>query len=318
LRFSRFDVRDVRSTARGGATEWLWRAPVTCYTPSPMIREPSELGRLSPWRDTADIDETRARELANRLELRARAEDEAGAREEYLRLLDVSPGERVLDVGCGSGVVMREVARRVSPDGVAVGLDPSLSFLTIARELAEQAGLASVIELCRGDCRALPFPDCSFDAVLAATVLAHVPNAEKAIVEMIRVTRVGGRVGVFDFDADSVLISHPDRALTRRIVVAAADHASVNGWLIRQLPGLFADLGLENVRARAFMPLERTPGSFYARFAERAGEVAAAVGAITGDEHARWLDALRAEEDAGRFLGGRLHVFVWGIRRRGQ
>jgi ubiquinone/menaquinone biosynthesis C-methylase UbiE len=296
----------------------LWRAPVTCYTPSPMIREPSELGRLSPWRDTADIDETHARELANRLELRARAEDEAGAREEYLRLLDVRPGERVLDVGCGSGVVMREVARRVSPDGVTVGLDPSLSFLTIARELAAQAGLASVIELCRGDCRALPFPDYSFDAVLAATVLAHVPGAEKAIVEMIRVTRAGGRVGVFDFDADSVLISHPDRALTRRIVLAAADHASVNGSLIRQLPGLLADLGLENVRVRAFMPLERTPGSFYARFAERAGEVAAEVGAITGDEHARWLDALRAEQDAGRFLGGRLHVFVWGIRRRGQ
>jgi ubiquinone/menaquinone biosynthesis C-methylase UbiE len=280
-----------------------------------MIREPSELGRLSPWRDTADIDETRARELAGRLELRARAEDEADAREEYLRLLDVRPGEHVLDVGCGSGVVMREMARRVSPDGVTVGLDPSLSFLTVARELAEQAGLAGVVELCRGDCRALPFTDCSFDAVLAATVLAHVPGVEKAIVEMIRVTRRGGRVGIFDFDADSVMISHPDRALTRRIVTANADHASVNGWLIRQLPGLFADLGLENVRARAFMPLERTPESFYARFAERAGEVAAEVGAITGDEHAGWLDALRAEQDAGRFLGGRLHVFVWGIRR---
>jgi len=106
-----------------------------------MIREPSDLGRLSPWRDTADIDETRARELADRLELRAGAEDEAAAREEYLRLLDVRPGQRVLDVGCGSGVVMREMARRVAPDGVTVGLDPSLSFLTIARELAEQAGV---------------------------------------------------------------------------------------------------------------------------------------------------------------------------------
>lgn len=66
------------------------------------------------------------------------------------------------------------------------------------------------------------------------------------------------------------------------------------------------------------MPLERMPGSFYGGFAERAGEVAAEVGVITGDEHARWLDALRAEQDAGRFLGGRLHDFVWGIRRRGR
>ena len=278
------------------------------------MTEAIELGQLSQWRDTAGLSETKARDLAARLELRARAEDEATVRDEYLGLLGVAPGDRVLDVGCGSGVVTRTLARRVAPGGCAVGVDASSALLAVARELANEAGLSRLIELREGDCRALPFPDASFDAVLAATVLTHVPDAGRALAEMVRVTRAGGRVGVFDFDGDSFVIAHPDRELTRRIVTANADHAAVNGWLARQLLGLLADLGLVNVRARGFMPLECEPGSFYAGAAERAAEVAAQAGAITSDEWARWLEALRAELAAGRFLGGRLHIFAWGTR----
>lgn len=273
-----------------------------------------EFGRLSQWRDTGSLGEAKARELAARLELRARAEDETAAREEYLRLLGVVPGERVLDVGCGSGVVTRAIAQRVAPGGRAVGIDPSPALLTVAREYADAAGLGGLIELREGDCRNLPYPNASFDAVLAATVLAHVPDAGVALAEMVRVTRSGGRVGVFDFDGDSFVIAHPDRELTRRIVVAQSDHGAVNGGLARQLPGLLTELGLIDVRVKAFMPLEREPGSFYAGLAVRAADVAAQVGAITSDELAGWLAAFRAVLATGHFLGGRLHIFAWGTR----
>jgi ubiquinone/menaquinone biosynthesis C-methylase UbiE len=278
------------------------------------MTEAIEFGRLSLWRDTAGFSDTKARELAARLELRARAEDEAAVREEYVGLLGVTPGERVLDVGCGSGAVTRVLARRVAPGGTAVGVDASPALLAVARELAAEAGCSELIELREGDCRALPFPEASFDATVAATVLVHVPNAAQALAEMVRVTRAGGRIGVFDFDGDSLLIAHPDRALTRRIVAANADYGSVNGWLARQLPGLFTDLGLLDVRVRGFMPLERASDSFYASSTARAAEVAAQMGAITPDEWARWRDAHAAECAAGRFLGGRLHLFVWGTR----
>jgi ubiquinone/menaquinone biosynthesis C-methylase UbiE len=278
------------------------------------MTEAIEFGRLSLWRDTAGLSDIKARDLAARLELRARAEDEAAVRDEYVGLLGVTPGERVLDVGCGSGAVTRVLARRVAPGGAAVGVDASPALLAVARELAAEAGLSALIELREGDCRALPFPDASFDATVAATVLVHVPNAEQALAEMVRVTRAGGRIGVFDFDGDALLIAHPDRELTRRIVAANADYGSVNGWLARQLPGLFTDLGLLNVRVRGFMPLEREPDSFYASSTARAAEVAAQMGAITPDEWARWRGAHAAECAAGRFLGGRLHLFVWGTR----
>jgi len=151
-----------------------------------------------------------------------------------------------------------------------------------------------------------------FDAVVAATTLSHVPDPRRALAEMVRVTRPGGRVGVFDVDGDLTLFAHPDRELTRRIVLAYSDLGWVNGWLARGLPALLVELGIVNVRARGFMPLES--GGYYANRAERSAEAAATAGAITADEQARWLKALQAEIAAKRFLGGQLHLFVWGTR----
>jgi ubiquinone/menaquinone biosynthesis C-methylase UbiE len=244
------------------------------------MTEATEFGRLNQWRDTAGFSEAPARDMAARLELRARAEDETAARDQYLQLFGVAPGEHVLDVGCGSGVVTRALAQRVAPSGRVVGVDTSPALLVMARERAEEAGLSGLITLQEGDCRALPFPDATFDATLAVTVLTHVPDVARALTEMVRVTRAGGRVGIFDIDSDAFVIAHPDRELTRRIVAARADYGAVNGWLPRQLPGLLADLGLVDIRVRGFIPFERELGGFYAGSAERAAGMAAQMGSL--------------------------------------
>ena len=273
----------------------------------------TEFGRLSAWRDTENLSETKAREQAARLEHRARAEDEVSSRNAYLDLLQIQAGERVLDIGCGSGVVARDIARRVSPSGTVIGIDSSPELLKIARGYADEAGLGSVMEFRQADCRKLPFANASFDVVIAATVLAHVPEAEKALPEMVRAARAGGRVAVFDFDGDGFLIPHPDRALTRRIVASQCDNGAVNGWLVRYLPSIFTELGLKDVRTRGFMSLERGRG-FYADLARRAGENAAKAGAITTVELSRWLKELEEVVATDRFIGGRLHIFVWGSK----
>jgi len=264
------------------------------------------------WRDTATADAERARDLAARLERRAKAPDEIAARDAYLGLLDIAPGERVLDVGCGSGAVTREMARRVGTGGLAVGLDPSPALLAVARELAQEAGLGDRVAFREGDVVRLPFLDRSFDVVVCVTVLSHVPKGEAAIPELVRVLRSGGRLGVFDLDTDMTTFTHPDRALTRRIVAAASDATAVDGWLVRRLPSLFQQADLLDVRARGFLPLETDLQSFYAKMADRCAEVAVKTGVITQTESRAWLDAFHEQGAQGPIVAGRLHIFVWG------
>lgn len=279
---------------------------------APWDQNVSEYGRESMWRDTATAGPERARDLAARLERRAKAVDEVAARDAYLSLLGVAAGEHVLDVGCGSGAVTREIARRVGDRGLTVGLDPSPELLAVARELAQEAGLGYRVEFREGDALRLPFPDQSFDVVLCATVLSHVPRGEAAIPELVRVLRSGGRLGVFDLDTDMTAFTHPDRALTRRIVAAASDATAVDGWLVRRLPSLFQRAELGDVRVRGFFPLETDLQSFYANMAERCAEVAMKAGLITELEGRHWLDTFREQGAQGPIVAGRLHIFVWG------
>jgi SAM-dependent methyltransferase len=272
-------------------------------------------GQLGHWRDGVTLDEKQGREQAARLERRGRAAEQVETRAAYLDLLEIAPGERTLEVGCGSGVVLRDLARRVAPTGRAVGIDPNAVMLRVADELASEAGLEELIELREGDARALPCRDREFDVTLAVTALSHVPDSERAVPEFLRVTRPGGRVGVFDADGDSMSISHPDRPLTRRIVAARADHQFADSWLIRRLPGLFRTAGLRDVQLRALTAFGQDLEGWNGSQAGRAATIAVEAGAITEDERRRWLEQLYAEQAADRFLASITYFFVWGTVR---
>jgi ubiquinone/menaquinone biosynthesis C-methylase UbiE len=104
-------------------------------------------------------------------------------------LADVKPGERVVDIGCGTGIYALELARR----GLRViGLDSSLEMIAIAREKCREAGLAS-LWVC-GSAEALPFRSASADLALAVTSLCFVLHPDRAIDEMCRVITPDGRV----------------------------------------------------------------------------------------------------------------------------
>jgi hypothetical protein len=89
---------------------------------------------------------------------------------------------------------------------------------------------------------------------------------------------------------------------------------ATDGWLGRRLPGLLAASGVEDVRVRAFTPIERDPSGFYAKQAEIWATAAGASGAITQEERESWVSALHAEQAANRFLAGLTHLFIWGRR----
>jgi SAM-dependent methyltransferase len=129
------------------------------------------------------------------LEARGRTAGYLGVVRHLIQEAELRPGESVLEVGCGTGVLDRWLARHTGGANRIVGLDISRYLLREAMALARQEGLEGVIEFREGRAEALPFPDSSFDVAMSSTVIQRV-EADRMLREMVRVIKPGGRVAV--------------------------------------------------------------------------------------------------------------------------
>ena len=123
---------------------------------------------------------------------------ERRARSAGLRLLGARRGERILELGSGTGSSLVALARSVGTAGRLVGLDLSPGMILQAERRLEQAGLAGRVELVTADAVSIPFDDASFDAVFAAFTLElfDTPEIPRLLDECRRVLRPGGRIGI--------------------------------------------------------------------------------------------------------------------------
>jgi ubiquinone/menaquinone biosynthesis C-methylase UbiE len=160
-------------------------------------------------------------------------------------LLEAAPGKRLLDVGCGVGDDVRALAQIVGATGSAVGLDNSQTMIEAARK--RSAGLDLPGSFQQGDSHALPFDDGAFDGCRAERVLIHSDDPTRALAEMARVVRPGGKVVVIEPDLETVILHLSDHTLAR--TWTAWQCASVrNGRVGRQLPELFHHCGLTDIQ----------------------------------------------------------------------
>ncbi len=111
---------------------------------------------------------------------------------ELLRTADLQPGQRVLDVGCGTGLIARQAAESVGEGGSVAGLDLSPDMIAVASALPVAPGAR--IDWHQNDATTLPFPDRSFDVVLCQMTLMFIEDRPAALREMHRVLAPGGRV----------------------------------------------------------------------------------------------------------------------------
>jgi ubiquinone/menaquinone biosynthesis C-methylase UbiE len=116
--------------------------------------------------------------------------------------LDIRPGQRLLDAGCGVGEEARELARLAGPDGEVRAIDLSGDLVALARQRDAGSGVRYAV----GDITALGFPDETFDGVRSERVLQHLTDPDEAVAELVRVTVPGGRVCLIDTDWESFLV----------------------------------------------------------------------------------------------------------------
>ncbi len=155
-------------------------------------------------------------------------------RQRTATLARMQPGDAVLDVGCGTGTLAMEVARRVGTAGRVAGVDPGTEQIALARAKAARRHVP--IEFQIGVIEQIPFPDQTFDVVLSTLMMHHLPAGLKrqGLAEIARVLKPGGRLVIADF-----------KRKKERQGQAARFHAG--GSSIQELAAIVSDTGFSQV-----------------------------------------------------------------------
>ena len=221
-------------------------------------------------------------------------------RQACLEFVAAVSGERILEVGCGSGLFVRSLANAVGETGFVRGLDLSEQQIAVAR--SNCAGLDQV-KLETGDALNLPFRNGEFDAVVTIQTLEYVPEVESAIRELLRVLRPGGRFINFATNWGSVFWNSNQPERMRAMLSAWDEHAPYPN-LPAQLPRYLDETGLvRDIEQEPFTILNGafTESAFSYWAAQLIAVFATGRGLVSNEEATAWMKDLQAINSAGEY-----------------
>lgn len=237
-------------------------------------------------------------DLARKLESIYSTRDIVRRRRLVREALAAAPGEQILDVGCGPGFYVAELAEEVGDTGSVVGIDASADMLAVAARRSEGRPNVAFHE---ADATSLPVEDGRFDAVVSVQVLEYVPDADRALAEMHRALRPGGRVVVWDVDWTTVSWHSSDPAGMGRALGAWDEHLA-HPALPRTLAALLRSARFEDVvvEGHIFATNELVPDAYVGAIFPLVEQfVAEQSGAAEGRA---WADEQRRLDARGEFF----------------
>lgn len=235
--------------------------------------------------------------------------DIAATRAAVMELLALDMADRVLDVGSGPGLLLRDIAAAVGPHGLAAGIDISESMIAIARHRCRDM---ENVELATGNATALPWPDAHFNRAVSTQVYEYVADLATAFAELGRVLKPGGRAVVMATDAETILFGSGTLPTTARIREAWPRHCA-HPFLPRDLGRMLGEAGFSVIDQRVHVILnnEFTPDHFGWHMARSMSVYAAKQGLITKGEGKDWVTSLdRISHDGGFFFSMNRYLFV--------
>jgi SAM-dependent methyltransferase len=167
---------------------------------------------------------------------------------EMLRLMRPSAGNKMADLGCGLGFDVQQLAKKVGPEGLAIGIDASHALLQLARTLPGSLPGSGIGQFVQADIKRLPFAAGCLNACKIDRVLQHLPNPYEVVKEMFRVLGPGGRVVCAEPDWATFSLHLNDAELAAAIS-ACWRGSFQNPRIGSQLPELLAQAGFRNVNS---------------------------------------------------------------------
>lgn len=264
-----------------------------------------------PHRFSNELEHDVVQRIIARLESRAKDEVFTRLFDRYAQHIELDDSSRVLDLGCGTGVIARSLARKPNFSGRIVGVDQSEAFIEAARRFSadEQVGECVEFLVCDGHC--LDLEDASFDVAIAHTLISHVSDPATVVQELARVVRPGGTVVIFDGDYSSLTYAVPDHEFGRRMDFALA-HASFNNpHIMRDLVRMLPDYGFGVVTTLADVVSEIGTASYFASFADTYAPLVVSSGLMAQHELDHWLHLIeRAKDDNTFFAACNYYAYI--------
>jgi ubiquinone/menaquinone biosynthesis C-methylase UbiE len=267
-----------------------------------------DFSRVETW------DDQRTENWVRNLELRAAGADQVRLRKEIVDIARLRSGQCAIEIGSGTGPLLRDMAPVVGPTGRIIGIEPQGGLARFASE--QLSANQRHVEVRNERAIATTIAARTADVCIAQTVLIHVPLPERGetVAKMIELTKSRGRIISADQDAESWVIDHPDREMTRRIAAFYVEQRFTDGWWARKSRGEFMRAGLKDVESRAIVVMATDPNSYEFQAAKQRANVAAQAGWISKDEAARWWSTLDERALAGQFFTTLNFYVTCGVR----
>lgn len=268
----------------------------------PLFLAPSQweplVPRLSEHYCTITLGGLELGAIAN-LESRGRAAGYVRMVQALTDAAQLEPGQTVLDVGCGTGVLDRWLVRHTAGRNRIIGVDINPYLLQEATALARKEGVEREIEFREGSTEALPFPDDSFDVTMSMTVIEEV-DAQQMLAEMIRVTKRGGRIAVIARAMDMPFLMNlrlPAELQAKVDAPGALGSVSGRGCADASLYRRFHQAGLIGVKMFPQLPAYDGSEPNMLQFMQNG-----LLGKLTQEEARQWQSARAQAEAEGTFF----------------
>jgi ubiquinone/menaquinone biosynthesis C-methylase UbiE len=263
------------------------------------------------WGRTSDIAEDALAVMAARLENRAKHPFFRGVIADYIGALDLPRITRVIEIGCGTGVVSRRLAAAPGFRGTIVATDMSPYLIEIARRHAKAEGIAERIAFEVSSATDLCAKDGDCDLVIAHTLLSHAAEPVAILTESARVLRPGGQLLIFDRDFASSALSL-DRTIAAKIDVADIARAfAAQPFIMRELPKLLAETGFAIESHRSYVIADVGHAEFFAENLSTWRRLLPVSGVVAKEDADSLMDGLEAASKAGTlFWANNFYTYI--------